>query len=199
MGGNDEESMQFVKQITDMHAQAHNSARRSTTKGSIDENFQVQPRVHFSVVSINDFIDKLRFITLTKQALSSHEPNFGGFQDLFKDFYDELKDHFKKKMPTLGEAKINDYVKRVSNYIMRRLHQTVWHADRIKNADDMEYYGKIQKLDWVTPDYLDLPEAEHTVNWAMWKVCTEELDQVQRLKTPKEKQVALNKAVMAIG
>jgi len=40
MGGDDEESMQFMKHITDMHAQAHDRGRLTTTKGSIDENFQ---------------------------------------------------------------------------------------------------------------------------------------------------------------
>ena len=182
MGGNDEESLRFVNQITEMHERA-NEGRRST-KGSNDGQMQVQPRVHFSVISINDFIDKLRFISLTKQALSSNEPNFAGFQDLFKDFYDELKDLFKSQMPSIADAKVNEYVKRVSNYVLRRLHQTVWHADRVKNEDDVAYHQKIQNLQWVTPEYLDLPEVKDTVNWPMWNVCIDELHQMERLKTP---------------
>ena len=54
-------------------------------------------------------------------------------------------------------------------------------------------------MQWVNPEYLDLPEAEHTVNWPMWKVCIGEIQQVQRLKTPQEKQSALNRAIMAIS
>ena len=41
---------------------------------------------------------------------------------MFRDFYEELKNLFKRMMPNIGDAKINDYVSRVSNYVMRRLH-----------------------------------------------------------------------------
>ena len=73
LAGNDEESRRFVQNIADMHDRAYD-ARRSG-KGSNDGDLLATPRVHYSVVSINDFIDKLRFISLTKRALSSNEPN----------------------------------------------------------------------------------------------------------------------------
>ena len=171
MGGADEQTMAFVQNIADMHEEQPQNSNLAQSEASV----KCTPRVHYSISSINDFIEKLRLISLTKRALSSNEPNTTGFQDLFKDFYDELKAIFKQRLPDYNDHKLNNMIKRVGNYVMRRLHQTVWHPDRLKNSDDCEYSQKVEKLLWLTPEYLELPEAEETVNWPMWGVCIEEI------------------------
>ena len=53
----------------------------------------------------------------------------------------------------------------------------------------------MQKL---TPKQLDLPEDEETVNWPMWQLGIEELKQIDHLKTPHQKQLALSKAFVVV-
>ena len=87
---------------------------------------------------------------------------------------------------------------RLSTMIMRRLYSTFWHRDRIITEEDLKHYKKVDDLQFVRPDQLDLPEASQTVNWTMWQLSIDQLRCMTKAKTPLQKQIALSKVFAII-
>ena len=90
-------------------------------------------------------------------------------------------------------------MKRTSNYIMQRLHSTLYSAcQKITTNEDSEYAVKVTKLQWVEPHHLEVPAADKTVNWPMWKVSVRELQLIETMKTPLLMQKAIARALYAL-
>ena len=83
---------------------------------------------------------------------------------------------YEDKLAEASEATIEDFLKRTSNYVMQRLHSTLYSAcQKITTTEDGEYAVKVAKLQWVEPHHLEVPAADKTVNWPMWRVSVREL------------------------
>ena len=48
-------------------------------------------RVHYSINSIDDFVNKVQFIESKSQILATADPTFAEYKMLFEDFYEELR------------------------------------------------------------------------------------------------------------
>ena len=108
-------------------------------------------------------------------ANSSVETN-SSLKNVFDDFYEELRLVYEDKLAEASEATIEDFLKRTSNYIMQRLHSTLYSAcQKITTNEDSAYAVKVTKLQWVEPHHLEVPAADKTVNWPMWRVSVREL------------------------
>ena len=75
--------------------------------------------------------------------MGSSESNYAGFKLLFEDFYDDLIKKIMQFFPNMNQKEVNDYLVRVINYILRKLHSSIWHKDRSLNDEDIKYHMKI--------------------------------------------------------
>ena len=57
-----------------------------------------------------------------------NDSNFVGYKILFEDFYEELRLVFEETLADKSEDGVEDFLRRVSNYVMRRLHNTFFTA-----------------------------------------------------------------------
>ena len=55
------------------------------------EKLAKSTRVHYSVNSIDDFIEKIKFVERKHQILTKSGPTFVGYKILFDDFYEEIR------------------------------------------------------------------------------------------------------------
>ena len=90
----------------------------------------------------------------------------------FKTFLDKLNDVIfdllDKKFTGKSDETLFEYVALIHDYILRKLSGLIWHPDRQRNPLDVTYRSKVSTLDWIEPRHIELPEAEQTVNYAMW-------------------------------
>lgn len=49
-------------------------------------------------------------------------------KNLLDDFYEEIRTVYEDKLTEASEATIEDFMKRTSNYMMQRLHSTLYSA-----------------------------------------------------------------------
>ena len=107
--------------------QIRNSVLRETEK---------QVPVHYSINSIDDFINKVKFIELNNKLLAKSDSTFGEYKTLFNDFYEEIWAILEEKLTEKSEDGIDDFTKRISNYVMLKLHYTLLNACKKCLADE---------------------------------------------------------------
>ena len=131
-----------------------------------------QKRANFPILTIDDLPEKLSYIDLTAKIMAEDDPDFGGFKTLFEDFYEEgvRKELDQVLSNTDDKTLMDDYIMRVSEYVMRKLYSTIWTKDSLTSPEDKAYSEKQQMLTWVEPQHIDLPDAPRTVNKPMWGV-----------------------------
>ena len=61
-----------------------------------------------------------------QQILTNSGPTFVGYKILFDDFYEEIRFVFEEILTEKSEEAMEDFLRRVSNYVMRRLHNTLF-------------------------------------------------------------------------
>ena len=114
---------------------------------------------------------KLSHIDLTQRMLSTDDQMFGGFMYLFQDFLLEVRTVLESVM--LCGAKdpetVDEYIKLINRYVMRKLHSCIWGRDRLQNPQDKAYSDKLTMLTWITPKHVGLADAERTTNHPMWE------------------------------
>lgn len=116
--------------------------------------------------------------------LSSDDPEFGGFKNLFEDFYEEVRIKLEQIIKDRNNpALIEDYIVRISDYVMCKLHSTIWSKDRKKHPLDKDYSDRVQMLKWITPSHIELPKKEKTVNYPMWKVSAQILQRMESVRS----------------
>lgn len=52
---------------------------------------KIKKRMWFSIKSIDAFVENIKHIDLAKKILLQEEMDFGGFKQLFEDFYSEIR------------------------------------------------------------------------------------------------------------
>ena len=62
---------------------------------------------HYSIDSIDTFIDVLKFVNFTKQVLTVEESDFAGYKSMFEVFYVELRGVLAKIMPNKSTSSID--------------------------------------------------------------------------------------------
>ena len=173
--------------------------KRGLSEISPSHNIQSTQHIHYSIECIEDLPKKLSLIDVTMRMLSQDDPNYGGFKALFEDFHEEIR-----KAIVLYDtqhdntAMIEEYVQRISELVMRRLHTTFWSRDRLHNPKDKIYNEKSKALKWVKPEHINLPEAKFTTNYAMWGVSSKLLKNMQKCRTPQSMQRCLDGAITAV-
>ena len=79
---------------------------------------------------------------VTKRVLDSNVENHNGFKILFDDFFNKLAD----EIPSEDENVIDDFLLRIRNYILSKLHFTIWHEERLSNAEDITFQNNVANL-----------------------------------------------------
>ena len=181
--------------------QATENIMKQMTRPSITEaSVQKNKPVHYSIESIDDFPMKLNHIDLTLRMLSTEDQMFGGFMYLFQDFFFEVRQVLETILLSGSQdpVLVDDYIRLVNRYVMRKLHSSIWGRDRLKNPQDKAYSDKLSMLHWVTPKHVGLADAERTTNHPMWQVSARHLQRIEEAKTPEAKQHFLDGAIDAI-
>ena len=80
---------------------------------------------------------------MTLSMLASDDPDFGGFRYLFEDFYEDIRSKLELLIPNAEQTLIEDYISRISEYVMTKLHSTIWSRDRKIHASDKSYSSRI--------------------------------------------------------
>ena len=87
-------------------------------------------QTRYSIKSIDDLPSKLCCIDLTRMVLMQNdddEEDFTGFKTLLESFYEEIR--FKLLdflIEPNDEITQDEYLAIVSDYILRKLHSTIW-------------------------------------------------------------------------
>ena len=173
--------------MEDFQNSVHKVRERMTTYTRADSQgipMENDSKKCYDITSIDEFIHTLKELSVTKTVLVSSEPNQTGFKLLFEDFFKEIRRNLEIILVNASSKEINEALVRLSSYIMRKLHSSIWNKERTQNDDDTKFIAKISSLQGMSADQLELPEAEQTVNWPMWELCVHELNQMARLKTP---------------
>ena len=93
---------------------------------------------------------------------------------LFDRFYCELYDIFEEMLPGKSEEVLEDYLRRVNTYVMNKLHSALFSACvESLRKDDEEYQEKINSIQWVTPQHLEVPLAEKIDDYTFELVTSE--------------------------
>mmetsp|Transcript_33111 Transcript_33111/g.43614 ORF Transcript_33111/g.43614 Transcript_33111/m.43614 type:complete len:107 (+) Transcript_33111:605-925(+) len=83
--------------------------------------------VRFSLQTIDDLPEKLSYLELTRKVLSSKDAEYGGFKNLLEDFYEEIRRELAQVLSDAEDETLqDDFVSLISDYILRKLHSTVW-------------------------------------------------------------------------
>jgi len=97
--------------------------------------------------------EKLKFIGLTRKILLQDEVDFGGYKQLFEDFYFEVRKEVANHLKdATDETALDSFVLRISEYVMRKLHTTIWNRETLTSADDETYRDRARTLSWIQPE-----------------------------------------------
>ena len=132
--------------------------------------------------------------------VSENDLDYAGFKALFEDFYEEVR----KAVESFNNARLEnaeltkEYVLRISELVMQRLHATLLRQSLFHNSKDYLYAEKSEALAWVQPEHVNLPEAKFTTNYAMWGVSAQLLRSIESCRTPLSMQRCLDGAIKAV-
>ena len=74
---------------------------------------------------------KLNCFPITQKILSQEDPaEYGGFTALFEDFFEEVRNALWQELINPDQTIIDEYVKRISELVMQKLHASFWHRNR---------------------------------------------------------------------
>ena len=107
-----------------------------------------------------------------KKVLATDVPNSVGFKRLIEKFDDMIFDKLEALFSKKSEETLFEYSKVINDYIMKKLTSLLWHFNRQINPTDFIYRSQVREYDWIEARHMELPEAEKTENFAMWKVTT---------------------------
>ena len=134
-----------------------------------------------------------------KKVLSNNVPNYVGFKKLTEKLDDVIFDKLEALFSNKGEETLFEYGKLINDYIMRKLSNLIWHHNREKNPTDVIYESQIREYEWIEARHIELPEADKTVNEAMWAVTKSLLRRMEKAFSPSSKLRYLSSAMVSLS
>ena len=71
-------------------------------------------------------------------------------------------------------------LEKINSHVMEILYTSLWHRDRDRNEQDEELKQKIEMLNWITPDLIELPDHECTYDEGMWQIAVNYIKEMEQ-------------------
>ena len=134
-----------------------------------------------------------------KKVLSNDVPNYIGFKKLIEKLDDMIFDKLEALFSNKSEEMLFEYGRLINDYIMKKLSSLIWHHNRQLNPTDVIYENQIREYEWIEARHIELPEAEKTVNEAMWAVTKSLLRRMEKAYSPSSKLRYLSAAMVSLS
>ena len=79
------------------------------------------------------------------------DPDYAGYKTLFEVFYVEVRRVIFRLMPRKTSSDVDSLIYLINEYILRKIHKTLWKFGKQESAQDDEYVKKANSVQWITP------------------------------------------------
>lgn len=155
-------------------------------------------KVRYKIESVHDFVVKLqtdKLMGYCRHFLAQDEPEWGGFRQLFIDFYFHVKEALAKD-EILSEA-VDENIEEIAEYVMFNMNNHILEYNlepgRKLSQGEQDLERKIKMIEKAKPSDFGFKPDELTDT--SWKSVLNEIKKIKEFKTPKAKLNQLGRAI----